>query len=70
MAGKIQNADVKSEAELIALGATRAQLTSAEKIYSPKTGETVEERMPVDAGALSTENNAKSQAIKFAIILG
>lgn len=68
MSGKIQNADVKSEAELIALSATRAQLISTTKIYSPKTAETVEERMPVESGQLSTMANAKKQAVKYALV--
>ena len=38
MAGKIQNVDIKSEAELIALGATKSSLPNADKIYVPKTG--------------------------------
>lgn len=70
MSGKIQNADVKSEAELIALGATRAQLPSAAKIYSPKTLETLEERMPDESGQLSTMANAKRQAIKYSLVFG
>ena len=38
MAGKIQNEDVKSLAELQGLGADKPQLINADKIYVPKTG--------------------------------
>ena len=70
MAGKIQDADIKSEAELVAKGATRAQLPSAEKIYSPKTEETLEERLPEDAGVLASDATAEAYAITYALIFG
>jgi hypothetical protein len=42
MAGKIQNADIKTEAELIALGATKTELPNTTKVYSPKTTNVLE----------------------------
>jgi len=42
MSGKIQNADIKSEAELIAGGADKTFLPRTTKFYSPKTGEILE----------------------------
>lgn len=70
MAGKIQDADIKSEAELVARGATKAQLPNATKIYSAKTDEILEDRLPAESGLLITAETAKSQAIKYALIFG
>lgn len=42
MAGKLQNQDHKSEAELIALGATKTSLLNTDKIYSPKNADVLE----------------------------
>lgn len=39
MAGRIQNEDLKSEAELIALGANRTRLPNTDKIYIPEFGQ-------------------------------
>jgi len=45
MAGKLQNADHKSLAELQALGADKEQLLSTDKIYSPKSEVVLEESL-------------------------
>ena len=42
MAGKIQNADIKSLAELTGLGAAKAQLPNTDKMYTPKSDEVLE----------------------------
>jgi hypothetical protein len=43
MAGQLQNADFKTEAELIALSANKTELLNATKIYSPKTTNVLED---------------------------
>lgn len=42
MAGKLQNADIKSLMELQALGADKPQLLNTDKMYSPKSAEVLE----------------------------
>lgn len=55
MAGKIQNADVKSLTELTGLGATKTQLLNTDKMYSPKTDNVLETDLRKNNDAATTD---------------
>jgi hypothetical protein len=55
MAGKIQNADIKSLTELTGLGATKVELLNTDKMYSPKTDNVLETDLRKNNDAATTD---------------
>ncbi len=55
MAGKIQNADLKSLSELTGLGATKTELLNTDKMYSPKTTNVLETDLRKNNDAATTD---------------
>ena len=68
--GLLQDADFKTEADLVSLGATKSSLINDSKIYV--TGGGINDRLDnaINNGTFCTVAQAKQQAIKYAIVFG